>query len=154
MTTLIRRLAQYAGMGDVELRVTEHLDEDPEEEPSPVRFVGIEAGVLGFEVLEYRPWDQMVDALVFEVAAAYRCFHALDTEGSPYRDSIAIGDADAWADCVGVTACFLGMGVLAANAADRFQTNGHLSGGWVHTEWRHDLRGSLTQEMLTWLLSV
>lgn len=150
--TLLRRLAAHAGL---ELRVELFADPAPDA-PWPLVFDEIREGAIEVTLFDLRPKDELLGHAVHAIAHAFHDAHQVGARPLGYRDAPdSDGEGDAELDArVGVTAVYLGFGVLAAREAHRYSAEGMLDGGAVHTAWRHDLIGEISAEGLAWLVAL
>lgn len=119
---LVRRLMQYAGLGELDVEITTFVETQPWERPHRGRqgrstaglFMGINQGCCLFAFSEETPADPefMAGVMCHEVAHAFRSHWRLSEDTT--------SDEEEW--LTDLTACYLGFGILAANNSYRCRT--------------------------------
>ncbi|MCB9604277.1 MAG: hypothetical protein H6721_06505 [Sandaracinus sp.] len=148
--TLLRRLAAHAGL-DLRLELRAFASE---ETAVPILFDEVRDGAIEIALFELRPMDAMLGHAVHAIAEAYRAVHRLDERLLGYRDAPEEEEEEQADALASVTAVYLGLGVLAARDAHRYEASGFLEGREVHTAWSHELVGGLPTESLAWLVAL
>jgi hypothetical protein len=151
---LTRRLMQYAGLHDLDVRIQTYVEDDPGPSPPGLRrsrstagfFMGIEQGCCLFGFNEEAPEDAgyMAGVMGHEVAHAYRVYH-----GVPEADSVE--EEECLTD---LTASYLGFGILATNNSLRYRTAGRTEGYLTYTSWSFHTTGYLTPQAFAFLFAL
>lgn len=152
---VIRRLLQYAGLGNLDIAVQVFDDEGweqslgEEEEDSEGRaagvFFGIENGVCQFGFNADNPGDEehMAGVMAHEVAHVYRAYHGLEIESREEEELLT-----------DVTTVFLGFGILTANNSFRYRSYGEVDGNLTNLNWSVSRAGYLTPQGFAYLLAL
>lgn len=144
---LVRRLMQYAGLGDLDMKVVtfrRHAPDGSLREAAGL-FLGIHEGCCLFGFNEESPAlpDYMAGVMAHEVAHAWRAWHGLATEIEDEEELLT-----------DLTTAYLGFGVLAANNSFRLRTSGWNAGMMAHTSLNTDRAGYLPPQAFTYLLAL
>jgi len=144
---LVRRLMQYAGLGDLDMKVVtfrRHAPDGSLREAAGL-FLGIYEGCCLFGFNEESPAlpDYMAGVMAHEVAHAWRAWHGLTTEIEEEEELLT-----------DLTTAFLGFGVLATNNSFRLRTTGWSTGYMAYTSWSTNKAGYLPPQAFTYLLAL
>src|SRR5262245_36267634 len=151
---LTRRLMQYAGLGQLDVKVGTYTEFDASPRVSSEHhqtrgtagvFLGIEKGCCAFALHEKAPGDAeyMAGVMCHEVAHAYRSFHGL-AAAEPGGEEEHLTD---------LTSVYLGFGILATNNSFRFRSKSWLAGAMEHSEWSTQSTGYLPPQAFAYLLA-
>jgi hypothetical protein len=151
---LVRRLMQYAGLGDLDIKIGTYVEFESlrstptqdEERSIAGLFMGIAEGRCLFAFNEHAPADAeyMAGVMCHEVAHAYRAHHGLVSSKSVEEE-----------ECItDVTAVYLGFGILAANNSFRYRTAGWIDGALSYHSWSAQSTGYLTPQAFAFLLAI
>ena len=152
--TLVRRVLRHAGLGDLHVDLEVIPDSTVDESSTPVIFRSLDHESAAFELHgPPPPWDELVGHLVFEAGHAHRASQSLDTDEAPYRDRVDADD-DVVDQRAAVTAAYLGFGIIAANAAHRYESKSPSRDLVTHADYAHKSAGSLSPDALAWLLAL
>ena len=147
---VVRRLMQYAGLTDLDVRVLTFLESGtgPTEDSLPLcgkstaaTFLGIADGCCLFGFNERSPVNDeyMAGVMGHEVAHAYRAHFGL-METDLQREEMLTD----------LTSCFLGFGVLSANNSYRYRS----AGAYGYHSWSVQRAGYLPSQAFAYLLGV
>jgi len=144
---LVRRLMQYAGLGDLDMKVVtfrRHAPDGSSREAAGL-FLGIVDGCCLFGFNEDSPAlpDYMAGVMAHEVAHAWRAWHGLTTEIEEEEELLT-----------DLTTAYLGFGVLATNNSFRLRTSGWSTGYMAYTSWNTNKAGYLPPQAFTYLLAL
>ena len=170
VTLLLRRLAWHAALDREVVVAGEPMGAPPTERKPATRveLVRVSRRALVFE-LGFVGRDDVAGTLAHEIGVAHAALHRMDAAG-PYR-GVAPGDvaathaADDPAHELGiderdlergsVATVYLGLGVLAANAAfQQYTSSGRTNGAYIPLEYDVIRAGHLTMSELAFLLAV
>ncbi len=160
LAALADRLLRYARLDDLRSRVylfvnetgPEHMPTFPTARTTEFRqggtaalYFGTEEGVCHFGVDAQSLGDPMafVGSLCHEVAHAWRYRHGLARREDPQEEPLT-----------DLTTCYLGFGILLANATYRFRTSGTQMGYSWNFSWSHSRAGYLTPGAICLLLAI
>ncbi len=157
-TLLLRRLAWHARL-TAELVVSDDRISAPPMErrpPTRVELVGVRRGVLEMSLI-YLGRDDVVGTLAHEIGVAHVAL-AREAERAPYRTAgaadsdVAIVDDDLVRGSLATV--YLGLGVLAANAAFQQYSGGKFNGAYIALEYDVLTAGYAEMSELAFLLAV
>jgi len=155
VATVARRLLWHAGIGDLAVVVADRRGDAgpmPDKVPTDVELAGVERGRARLDLYSIGD-DDVVGAIAHEVAAAVAVRWA--AADAPYRGTTPVVDADTkWRGSI--AAVYLGLGVLAANAAFQEYRGGAYQPtlGYAPAEYHVVHVGGLTIAELGFLLAV
>ena len=141
---LTQHLMHYAGLADVELRLTGFTSADLEgvmDAGTAGWFAGIRDGRahMGVHVAQLRDAEAAVGVMAHEVAHAWRAQHKLVADSRDREELLT-----------DLSTIYLGFGVLTTNNTDRYRS----SGGYGYTEWSTSSAGYLPPNAMSWLLAL
>jgi hypothetical protein len=148
---ITRRLLQYAGLGDLDMRVELFEHEDVEDTRDGTRcrsiagcFLGIENGCcrFGINVEVASDAERVAGTMAHEVAHAYRTHHHL-----------CCADREKEELLTDITTAYLGLGLLSTNDSYRFRKSGRLVGTTAYTRWSASVAGYLPPQAHSFLLA-
>jgi hypothetical protein len=155
---LLRRLAWHAGV-DREIEIDDHRTGAPPTERKPstrVELVDVRGKLARF-ALGFVGADDVVGTLAHEVGTLVAVLHRPD-DPNPYRSAeppVLTPDPDRDPPRGAVAAVYVGLGVLAANAAyQQYSTPGRFNGAYVPHEYDVLRAGAVPLSSLTYLLAV
>lgn len=141
---LTQHLMHYAGLGDLELRLTGFTSDDIEgvmDAGTAGWFAGIRDGRahMGVHVAQLRDAEAAVGVMAHEVAHAWRAQHKLRADSRDREELLT-----------DLSTIYLGFGVLTTNNTDRYRS----SGGYGYTAWSTSSAGYLPPTAMAWLLAL
>ena len=141
---LARRLMQYAGLGDLDVRLEPFEPKEVDDESVLADFRGIEKGVatFGLNVEQVADLEPIAGVLAHEVAHAFR-----------QRRGLVVDDPDEKELLTDLTTIYLGFGILTANARWRFRKGGELQGAYAVTRWVTTAAGYLPAQGFSFALA-
>ena len=147
-----RRLLQYAGLGELDVRLERFSQNVSPRNRVKGRtcgviaayFAGIRDGSCHFGINDQQTSDpeHLAGIMCHEVAHAYRNFHGLCVE-----------DRDEEELLTDLTTVYLGFGLLAVNNTQRYRSSGDIAGGWVYTYWTSSAAGYLPAQAMCFLFA-
>jgi hypothetical protein len=162
VSLLLRRLAWHARL-DVAITVADHRVPAPPTErrpPTRVEVVRVRGDALELNLVHIGR-DDIAGTLAHEIGVGY-VLRVRDAERSPYRSAAAdvdpgpdgspIDDADL--ERGSIATVYLGLGVLAANAAFQQYSSGRWTGGYAALEYDVLSAGYVEMSDLAFLLAV
>ena len=140
---LTRRLMQYAGLGNLDVRLEPYTPEEADDPHALAYFAGIERGTatFGINVDQVADLEPIAGVMAHEVAHAFRRHRGL-----------AIDDREEEELRTDLTAVYLGLGALTANASWRYRSSGEIQGSHVVTSWVTTAAGYLPPQAFSFAL--
>jgi hypothetical protein len=155
---LLRRLAWHAGI-EREIEIDDQRTGAPPTERKPstrVELVDVRDNVARF-TLGFVGTDDVVGTLAHEIGTLFSVLHRPD-DPNPYRSAeppVLTPDPDRDPERGAVAAVYVGLGVLAANAAyQQYSTPGRFNGAYVPHEYDVLHAGAAPLSSLTYLVAV
>jgi hypothetical protein len=155
---LLRRLAWHAGI-ERDIEIEDHRTGAPPTERKPstrVELVDVRGKHARF-ALGFVGTDDVVGTLAHEVGTLFAVLHRPD-DPNPYRSAeapVLTPDPDRDPERGAVAAVYVGLGVLAANAAyQQYSTPGRFNGAYVPHEYDVLRAGAVPLSSLTYLVAV
>jgi hypothetical protein len=155
---LLRRLMWHAGI-DRGVEVDDELlaKAPPTERKPATRIEAMDVSAKARFTLYFVGDDDVVGTLAHEVGTVFAALHRPE-EADPYRTaeppSITV-DPDRDVDRGSIATVYLGLGVLAANAAfQQYSSSGRFNGGYVPLEYDVLRAGAVPMSALAYLLAV
>lgn len=140
---LTRRLMQYSGLGNLDVRIEPYTPDDVDDRHSLAYFAGFEKGtaIFGINVGQVADLEPIAGVMAHEVAHAFRRHRGLAVEDHEEEELLT-----------DLTTIYLGLGALTANASWRYRAGGEIQGSYAVTRWVTTAAGYLPPQAFSFAL--